>query len=258
MLVSGSTVAGLSFTGLAPDGEVEDYEIIIEGDVEVDLKVFLEGPFMTSSMSTDLNDAGLLPLNQPYNSDPSAIWYYNGSESVSSIPSTSITDWIVVEFRDALSAAQATGATRVSRQAAFVRNNGSVVSLDGINPVMVNGIFLNNLYVVIWHRNHLGILSSNPISPSGINKYTYDFTTGAGQAYLGGQTSLGGGMYGMIGGDCEPNGTINTNDLTNIWSVEAGAAGYLMSDMNLDKQSDNTDKDIIWYPNDGLGTKVPN
>ncbi len=41
-----SSVAGLSYTGLAPDGEVEDYQITIEGDVDVDLRVFLEGPYM--------------------------------------------------------------------------------------------------------------------------------------------------------------------------------------------------------------------
>ncbi|MCB2219526.1 MAG: S8 family serine peptidase [Bacteroidetes bacterium] len=253
-----STLAGLSFTGPAPDGEVEDYEIIIEGDVEVDLKAFLKGPFMTSSMSTDLNDAGLLPLNQPYNSDPTAIWYYGGSESVSSIPGASITDWVVVEFRDALSAPLADPSTTVSKQAAFVLSNGTIVSLDGVSPVRVNGLYQHNLYVVIWHRNHLPMMSSTPINPAGINQYSYDFTTSAGQAYLNGQTALGGGgMYGMIGGDGDPNGTIDNNDKSNVWATQAGTSGYLMGDLNMDTVVDNQDKNNIWYPNTGAGTQVP-
>ncbi len=253
-----STATGLSYTGAAPDGEVEDYEIAIEGDIEVDIRVFLEGPFHTSNMLVDLNDAGLIPLNQPYNTDPTAIWYYNGTESVSSLPGNAITDWIVVEFRDAPSAAQATGATTVSKQAAFIKNNGDVVGLDGFSPIYVDGIYQHDLYVVIWHRNHLGVMSSGPIVASGINSFIYDFTTGAGKAYLNGQLDLGGGLYGMYSGDCKPDGTVNSTDHTAVWSIEAGNTGYKMGDLNLDGQVDNVDKDDYWTPNTGTGTQIPN
>ena len=252
-----STATGLSYTGIAPNGEVEDYELTIEGDVDVNLKVFLEGPYTGTNMTTILNGYGVLPNNQPYNSDPAAIWYYTGSESVSSIPNNNITDWVVVEFRDAPSAPLATGATRINIQAAFLLSDGSIVGLDGTSPLKVNGIFTNNLFVVIWHRNHLGILSANPLVPSGINQYSYDFTTGPGQAYLAGQKDLGGGIYGMIGGDGQPDGIIFGPDIFNLWSIEAGTAGYLMGDFNMDTQVDNKDKNDIWYPNNGAGTQVP-
>ncbi len=69
----------------------------VSGARYVDLKVFLEGAFSVSEMSTILNSTGSLPLNQPYNLAP---WHYTGTESVPSIPDVDITDWILVEFRD--------------------------------------------------------------------------------------------------------------------------------------------------------------
>jgi len=251
-----STVSGLSYTGVAPDGEVEDHEVRIEGDVDVNLKVFLEGPYNGTAMNTILNSQGLIPLYQPYNSDPSAIWYYTGSESVGSIPGANITDWVMVEFRDALTAFSATGATMASQQAAFILNDGSVVGLDGISPVKTNGIYQYNLFVVIWQRNHLGVLSANPLLPSGINQYSYDFTTPPGQAYLNGQKLLGGSIYGMYGGDSKPDGFIDNLDKT-VWSNSAGTTGYLPADHNMDAEVDNKDKNDIWIPNNGKGTKVP-
>jgi len=252
-----SSMSGLSYTGQAPDGEVEDYEITIGGDVDVILKAFLEGPFNGTNMNTDLNSGNLIPLGQPYNSNSTAPWYYTGTESVVSIPNPNVVDWVMVEFRDAPSPAAATSATMVSQQAAFILADGSVVALDGVSPVKTNGIFSHNLYVVIWHRNHLGIMSSGPIVPTGINQYTYDFTGGPGQAYLNGQKNLGGGIYGLAGGDGKPDGFIDNQDIISIWTLAAGATGYIMVDYNLDTQVDNQDKNNIWYPNIGSGSQVP-
>jgi hypothetical protein len=254
-----SSVPGLSFTGVAPDGEVEDYQIMMEGDVDVDIKVFLEGAYNGSDMNTGLNDAGLLPLTQPYGSDPAAKWYYTGTESVSVIPDPGITDWVLVEFRDAPSASQATGSTRVAQMAAFLKKDGSIVGLDGISPLKVYGVFQYQPYVVVWHRNHLGVLSASPLVKSGVNYYTYDFTTGAGQAYNGslGHKDIGGGVYGMFSADGKPDGLIDSQDKS-VWSSAAGNAGYDPADYNLDTQVDNKDKNDEWVPNDGEGTQVPN
>lgn len=252
-----STLPGLSVTGLAPDGEVEDYQITMEGEVEVDIRVFLEGPYIGPNMSTTLNTLGYLPLGQPYNADPAAVWYYNGGETVPTIPNGNITDWVLVEFRDAPTAAGATRATMTSMQPAFVMNNGMVVGLDGMSPLKVNGVFQYNPYVVIWHRNHLGILSASPLILSGTNYYTYDFTSSAGQAYLNGQKNLGGGIYGMYGGDGKPDEFIENMDKTNVWSVQAGISGYWEGDFDLNGQVNNPDKNNIWVPNLGQGTQVP-
>jgi hypothetical protein len=118
--------------------------------------------------------------------------------------------------------------------------------------------FSNNPYAVVWHRNHLGILSANPLNLIGTGLYRYDFTTGLGQAYLNGQKDLGGGIFGMMGGDGQPDGAVNMNDVINVWAPAAGTTGYLMGDYNMDTQVDNKDKNDVWYPNNTTGTQVPN
>ncbi len=241
-------------------GQSVDLAFSIEGQEDpfilVDLTALLEGPYNGSTMSNNLNSAGLIPLSQPYNTDPTAKWYYNGSESVSGVPSNA-TDWILVELRDAVSASTATGSTRIAQRAAFVLDNGTIVATDGSSMLKFYTMFANNPYVVLWHRNHLGILSNNPMNQPSPGVYTYDFTTGAGQAYLNGQKDLGSGVYGMYGGDGSPDGLIDSGDKS-VWSAEAGTTGYLQSDFNMDTQVDNNDKNDVWVPNETTGTQVPN
>ena len=63
-------------------------------NVNVKGKVFLQGPFdeNTGSMSTTLNQSGFLPNSQPYNTTP---WNYNGNESFSSGPNSTMVDWVL-------------------------------------------------------------------------------------------------------------------------------------------------------------------
>jgi hypothetical protein len=238
-----------------------DLAFAIYGDespfILLDLKAMLEGPFNGTDMSTSLNIANLIPLNQPYSSDPSAKWHYTGTESVPGIPNADVVDWVMIELRDAPSASGATGTTMVDEKAAFILKDGSVVATDGMSlPKSYAATFANDPYIVIWHRNHLGILSSNPMIMVGLGIYSYDFTTNLSQAYLNGQKDLGGGIYGMFGGNGVPDKFIDNPD-KNLWTTHAGTTGYLAPDYNMDIQVDNKDKNDIWVPNDGEGTKVP-
>lgn len=90
--------------------------------------------------------------------------------------------------------------------------------------------------------------------------YTYDFTTSATQVYGGapGHKQIGTGIWGMISGDGDGNGTVNTNDKTLVWSLKAGKTGYFASDFNLDRQTNNKDKNDKWYPNLSKVSLVPN
>ncbi|MBL7104401.1 MAG: hypothetical protein ISS18_08725 [Bacteroidales bacterium] len=85
-------------------------------------------------MTTVLNDNGLLPLEQPYDANPLADWYYTGSESVPSIPNSDIVDWLLIQARDATSVANATPATIKETKAVFLLNNGKIVDIDGSTP----------------------------------------------------------------------------------------------------------------------------
>ena len=96
-------------------------------------------------MGTSLTILNFLPLSQPYSIPP---WNYNGTESVVSIPNPDIVDWILVEFRDAPDAASAIPATTIERQAAFLKNDGSVVSLDGTSILSFNHSIIQSLFVV--------------------------------------------------------------------------------------------------------------
>ncbi|NOX47922.1 MAG: hypothetical protein GXO89_13180, partial [Chlorobi bacterium] len=218
---------------------------------DLNLRAFLEGPFKTIEMSTDLNPV-LIPLNQPFNTAP---WNYAGSESVTSIPNANVVDWVLVELRDATSAAGAGSSTRLARQAAFLLKDGSVVGTDGSSPLSFANSVSNSLFVVTWHRNHLGIISANPLTESG-GVYSYDFTTNVNKAYQSGQKNVNGKAV-MFGGDVNANGTVNTAD-KNIWSGVAGTKGYVPSDMDMDSQVDNKDKNDIWTGNLNEQSKVPN
>ena len=128
---------------------------------QLDLKVYLEGPFNGTYMNTDLNIGGYLPLSQPFNEEP---WNYTGTENVASIPNTDIVDWILIEIRETTgSADDAKFWTMVERQAAFLKENGQIVGLDGTNLPFTDVRIDDNCYIVIWHRNHYEIMSANAV-----------------------------------------------------------------------------------------------
>jgi len=222
--------------------------------MELELSVFLEGPFNGTDMNTDLTDLTILPLSQPYDSPP---WNYSGSESVATIPGADVVDWILIELRNAPDAASATGGTMFSRMTGFLLSDGSIVGTDGSSNLIFYNVINDQLFVVIRHRNHLGVLSAYALSVSG-GIYTYDFTTPAGQAYgTDAQKNLGGGVYSMYAGDANADNTIGELDKSVSWLIEAGLSGYLTSDLDLDGQSNNIDKNGKWLLNVGESCQVP-
>lgn len=251
------TNANGDFSGYLYEYDPWDRIDWIAPDIELNLKIFLEGPFNGVDMNTDLNGnpelVEDLPLTQPYNIAP---WNYNGTESVISIPNSDIVDWLLIEFRDAIDAQSAVPDTKVAQNAVFLKSDGSVVSLDGSSDPEFNSLPTDHLFLVIQHRNHLGIMSANPITGSG-GFYIYDFTTAADQAYgTNAQKNLTGGIYGMFGGDANADGDVNTDDKI-IWANQAGTQGYKSADFNMDGQIENQDKNDIWQQNIGESSQLP-
>lgn len=227
--------------------------IVITG-ISLDLLVYLEGPFGTSEMNTLLNSAGIIPLSHPYNSAP---WNYSGPESVLFIPNPNVVDWVLIELRDAANAASATPATRIARQAGFLLKDGSVVGTDGSSILQFNNSFIQQLFVIVWHRNHLGIMTANGITASG-GIYAYDFSTAESKVHGGstGYKNLNGAVWGMVAGDSSRDGLINLSDKTQ-WAAFAGKRGYYDTDYNLNTQVNNPDKDEKWVPNTSKIEQVP-
>ncbi|MEZ5195949.1 MAG: hypothetical protein R2764_05995 [Bacteroidales bacterium] len=254
----------ITFTNFSGDFSDEPFEndpydriIWDHEDFYLNVRLYLEGPFNTISgmMNPTLNSEGLIPLSQPYNTAP---WNYNGSESVVTFDPTTI-DWVLVELRDAPDAASATPATTIARKALFVKTNGYIVELAGTGFPVFNVNITQNLFVVVWHRNHLGIMSAFPLVESG-GVYTYDFRGSASQAYGGtaGYTQLlPSGYWGMVGGDGNSDGEVTQFDKTNSWNLEAGSEGYKAGDYNLDSQVGNQDKNNILMNNLTKVSQVP-
>ena len=218
---------------------------------ELAVKAYLEGPFNGNNMSTGIFQ--FIPLLQPYTTDP---WNYNGTEKVTSIPEN-VVDWVLIELRDAPDAGSADSLTTFERQAAFLLNDGRIVSVDGVSNLSFTHSLAAQLFTVIKHRNHLGIISANPLTES-VGVYSYDFTQNADNTFgeEWGVKELPNGRWGMIAGDANGDQIIDDNDRI-LWQNQAGTQGYNPSDLNLDGQVNNIDKNDIWHSNKNKGSQVP-
>jgi hypothetical protein len=217
---------------------------MFKSQLSANVKVFLEGPYLSGSMSTALNTGGSIPLNQPYNTTP---WNYNGSETVASIPS-GVVDWVLLELRS-------NPTTQVARRAAFLRSNGSLVDLDGTSNVSFPGVSAGNYYLVIYHRNHLPIMTASTVSVSE-TPTLYDISTGQGQAYgTNAMKDLGGGVYGLYTADTDGSGTVNAADRSNTWN-QRNLSGYYGTDVDLSGTVNAADRSSVWN-NRNITTQVP-
>jgi len=222
----------------------------------LDLSVLLEGPYddQLLQMITELNDQ-LLPLVQPYNTPP---WNYNGSEHVLAIPNEDVVDWMLLGLYDTTDASFVSSGNPVEQLVCFLHNDGSLTGIDGSSlPYFLSDIN-NNLFIGVFHRNHLPVLSSTALNYSkGI--YTYDFSSGELQVYgnSSGHKELIPGLWGMISGDANADQSVDGMDKSDVWENSAGVSGYLQGDLNLNSQSDNVDKDEYWLPNLGSSSQIP-
>lgn len=220
--------------------------------IELDLKVILEGPFNGTTMNNGLPSLADFPSTQPFYQNP---WNYPGNESLLSIPPNTV-DWLLVEIRDALNINAANETTRLSRQAALLLNDGSVKSTDGLSNLFFNNALNDQLFVVIYHRNHLPIISNFALTESG-GIYPYNFSTSSAQAYNSGQKEIAPGVWALKSGDANASGMIDTADKSIEWENETGSTSYSSSDLNLDTQINNLDKNDFWLPNLGEGSQIP-
>jgi hypothetical protein len=112
-----------------------------------------------------------------------------------------------------------------------------------------------SLFVVVYHRNHVAVMSANPLVRTG-DVYTYDYTNGSGQAYDAGQKVVGSNKYAMFSAETNSDGLIDSNDLL-FWIEQAGTQGYKSADFDLNGKVNNQDKNDRWLPNNGQGSQLP-
>lgn len=205
--------------------------------VPLSLTVLLQGPSTGSNMSNNLQLGGLLPSLNPYGLSTS----YANINNASGVAGA-VVDWVMVELRVSpyTSVAQS--------QALLLKTDGSIVDVNGAVPIFTSQT--GNVRVVIKHRNHLAIMSTDI---SGFNVATsYDFTTGIAKASNNGfdspQMVQINTKFCMWAGDVvSPQDRLVDNiDFSQVESNYQNLnTGYLVNDLNMDGAEDNLDFSII-------------
>jgi hypothetical protein len=220
-----------------------DQTITINGsDVQVALKVFLEGPYdaTNDNMKTDLNGYGFVPTTSPY----------SDTRQVSAIPSSEIVDWVFVKLR------RSSDMAYVDSVSALLRNDGMLVADDGVTEfIYMRGTSGQNYYIEVTHRNHLAVMSATAKTLSDNSVTAHDFTA-PGQSYgTGGMVEIETGVWAMWTGDTDQSGTVDANDRSNTWN-DRNQIGYKNSDCNLTGSVDANDRSFTWN-NRNKYTQVP-
>lgn len=203
-------------------------------------KAILQGAWNGSAMRTSLKTAAVLPATDPYglNTTPSVAPNASAAQVV---------DWVKVELRDA-----SNPTIVVDQRAGFLLSNGDIVDSSYTAPLSFYNATSANYYVVIRHRNHLGVMSANPVDfSSGLG--TIDFTQSATATYgTNARKDLGGGVMALWAGNVNADQSIrhsaSPSDATPVANAVLNHAGntsqspaytgytgvYSLLDVNLD------------------------
>ncbi len=206
-------------------------------------KVFLQGAYDASSslMRTYLVQHAAFPLEQPYNRDP---WNYPGLEAIASMDD-SLVDWILIELRSGedFSYQEYQKAVLLKKDGTILDTNMSpVLSFPGIKPAPY--------YVILRHRNHMPVMTAQPVNLP--NLVPIDFTDTTQTPVFGGNNigliQLSAGLFGMIAGDLNQDQVLKFsgagNDRSKVittlvaktgsQAITSTITGYHDEDINLD------------------------
>lgn len=254
--------------------------------------VYLEGAMIDPGgsqtyslpMRTTLNDLKILPGQtynhpltgviynspmQPYNNPP---WLYTGMECCSynsdgdPEPGTgnyapTVVDWVLVSLRSDFD-----GMTLCTK-AALLHNDGHVEMVNG--GFTCTGLDAEEYYLVIEHRNHMVVMSPQPVPVvEGVLTFDFRYT----QSYIEG-TRTGGygqkeltqglsGVFAMYAGNGDQSHIANSDTDINLddrtfWGNTNGQEGkYSPGDYNLTGDCNLNDL-ITWDYNNGIFSTVP-
>jgi hypothetical protein len=129
--------------------------------------------------------------------------------------------------------------------------DGTVVDTEGNPYVRFEGATESSYYIMVHHRNHIGVMSSQPVTLS-VSEATvpmWDFTVLSNihlqnAAVVNGRAALYAGVakegLGIVGFEC------NNVILEAITGSNAGQMGYEFTDINMDSITNSQDlNDII-------------
>ncbi|MAT56195.1 MAG: hypothetical protein CMN32_17125 [Saprospirales bacterium] len=253
------------------NGEETDGDLVFDGNpldpcdpvlgptcigINVSIKVRLQGAFLTapgqSLMQDHLREKAYIPASEPYENMQYFTHYGDGGGEVVSDSATifgatgnnAIVDWVFVELRSSFDLDSI-----YHTRSALLTADGHVVDMDGDTVLHFPTANAGSFFVVVRHRNHLGIMTAEALELSPIVQ-EIDFTdpsfptnglyaqvtqSGAPAMWAGDLNSDGRSIYQGPGNDVykifativsDPD---NTNQIANFISQ-----GYLTADIDLD------------------------
>lgn len=233
-----STLSGTMINGISAIG-------IGKGSLELFVKVYLQGAWSSSNMTSNLATSLYMPANQPFNT--AYFGNYNGGESNASlVTNANVTDWVLVELRSTVSGAP------VAVKSGILGTNGIIIDASDGNPgLRFNGVNAGDYYIIIRHRNHLAVVSSVKVTLPNTNGTMYDFTTSINKAMDNGlgtsMKQVSTGVWAMWYGDLNQDQVIDALDnsfMTNQFR-QGLIDGYHIGDINFDGFVDAIDRSFI-------------
>lgn len=232
----------------------------------VAIKVLLEGPYMEKADSMRcIYEPYFLGTETEYTSP-----YEDKKICLKPFPSfdRKVCDWIFIEVWDyppnGVDFVDAKKGNRVAFTSALLLSDGTVASLDGKKYVSFDKLAEDSYYVLVKHRNHLGVLSAKKIifasgkEPTEVN--TIDFTEKIENAFdRAGNTSKQAplqeikGKYFMYTGEAYKDGKIIITDLS-VLLEQWNQVGYYDADFDLDGKVTVKDQGL-WSDNQKVTVK---
>lgn len=211
------------------------------------LKAFLQGAYVTGgTMRHDL--LPYLPLISPY----------DAGVTLASLPEVAplyIVDWVNIQIRTtSLSPAE-------QSVSAFLLSDGSIVRTDGNPLIGFTYDTTTDYFVVLRHRNHLGIMSSVPqsLSLDSISAPLIDLSI-PGSVYGGdgsGAKVIEPGTLALFTGDVDSNRFVQNLDIYTYSVPTLGLSGYQAADSDLNGLVQNIDIYTYTVPNLGKASQIP-
>jgi hypothetical protein len=216
-----------------------------ENSIQINLKGFLQGPYNTNIglMTDELRNNGLIPSQSPYTDvltiDPSVL-NVTGADA--------IIDWIWIELRD-----KADGTSVVESRSALLQSDGDIVDVDGVSFLLFN-IPKDDYYIMISHRNHLGVITNNTVSLyGGVTSLDLTLDSNTVSGGINAIKAMVDGSFALYAGDYNGDGQIQNTDKNSVEPLRGLGGSYMNADIDLNGEVQNSDINSVLNPNIGKG-----
>ena len=233
-----------------------------EPSVHLSVRAYLQGAYNTQTglMTDKLLTKGFLPKPQPFDKLVTSFGYtvFEGvppfnhfgkevmSDSVKAMPAGNTpVDWMLLELREVDDPVK-----RVAAKATLLQRDGDVINAEtGSTNIVFRGVPPGDYYVVLRHRNHIGVMTATRLSLTE-TATVIDFTQPSYAVYGNNQRYLAGDKAFLWAGDANNSNSVVGSGPGSDANIMLGSllispdntlvtthfkmAGYYATDLNLD------------------------